>query len=143
MTATTRILVADDNADHALLALDAIAACGLAGIEVRVVAGGADVLRVVADERWVPHLLLLDVQMPFLDGFDVLERLKADEVGKLIPVVMLTSSADERDACRAYGLGTTHYVTKPVAVPALRELISRIPSYWAGVTAPADLEVSP
>jgi two-component system response regulator len=123
-----RILVADDNHDHALLTVDVLGTM-LPDAEIRVARDGRETLGILFDEEWVPQLLLLDIQMPFANGFEVLERLKADDRLRLIPVVMLTTSSDDRDVYRSYGLGSERYVTKPVNAAALREIVSQIPSY--------------
>lgn len=121
-----RILIADDNHDHVVLTLDALAPSIDEETEVRVTRDGRETLTVLFDERWVPDLLLLDVQMPLADGFEVLERVKGDEQLRSVAIVMLTSSADERDRSRSLGLGSERFVTKPVDSAALRELVSQI-----------------
>jgi two-component system, response regulator len=136
-----RILVADDNADHALLTVDALHSAHGESVDVRVARDGREALEIVFDERWIPELVLLDIQMPIVDGFEVLRRLKNDDALRAVPVVMLTSSADERDVRRSYGLGSNSYVTKPVGGTALRSLVAQIPSYWFGVNTPPRVEV--
>jgi CheY-like chemotaxis protein len=121
-----RILIADDNDDHVVLTLDALAPSVDDDTEVRVARDGRETLAVLFEERWVPDLLLLDVQMPLADGFEVLERVKEDEQLRSVAIVMLTSSADERDRSRSLGLGSERFVTKPVDGVALRELVSQI-----------------
>ena len=138
-----RILVADDNRDHALLTVDALSSMLPADAEVRVAGDGREALAILFDEGWLPELVLLDIQMPFADGFEVLSRLKADERLREIPVVMLTTSSDDRDVYRSYGLGSHRFVTKPVNVAALRELVSQVPSYWPGQDPSENVEVKP
>lgn len=121
-----RILIADDNNDHVVLTLDALGSCVDAGTQVRVARDGREALTVLFEEQWVPDLLLLDIQMPLADGFEVLERVKKDEHLRSVAIVMLTSSADERDRSRSLGLGSERFVTKPVDSAALRELVSQI-----------------
>lgn len=121
-----RILIADDNHDHVVLTLDALGPTIVDDAEVRVARDGREALALLFDERWVPDLLLLDIQMPLADGFEVLEQLKEDEHLRSVPIVMLTSSADERDRSRSLGLGSERFVTKPVDAVALRELVSQI-----------------
>lgn len=120
-----KILIAEDNEDHVLLTLDALGPSLDDDTEVRVARDGREALAVLFDEHWMPDLLLLDVQMPLADGFEVLERVKADEQLSSVATVMLTSSADERDRCRSLGLGSERFVTKPVGAAALRELVSQ------------------
>jgi CheY-like chemotaxis protein len=136
-----RILVADDNPDHALLTVDAIALTYGDAVEVRVARNGREALEIVFDEKWIPELVLLDVQMPIVDGFEALRRLKNDDVLRAVPVVMLSRSAHERDVSRSYELGSNSYVTKPVGGTALRSLVAQIPSYWFGVSTPPRVEV--
>jgi two-component system response regulator len=121
-----RILVADDNNDHVLLTLDALEQTLDPSVEVRVARDGREALGVLVGESWVPDLLLLDIQMPVVDGFDVLRRVKSDDRLREVAVVMLTSSADERDALRSHGLGSERFLTKPVSAAALRELVAQI-----------------
>jgi two-component system response regulator len=136
-----RILVVEDNPDHALLIVDAIESTHGEAVEVRVARNGREAFEIVFDEKWIPELVLLDIQMPIVDGFEVLRRLKADGVLRAVPVVMLSSSAEERDVSRSYGLGSNSYVTKPVGGAALRSLVAQIPSYWFGVNTPPHVEV--
>lgn len=138
-----RILVADDNQDHALLTVDALSTMLAPDAEVRVAHDGCEALAIVFDEGWLPELVLLDIQMPGANGFEVLERLKADDRLRLVPVVMLTTSSDDRDVYRSYGLGSDRYVTKPVNVAALRELVSQTPSYRPDESPPMNNEVKP
>jgi CheY-like chemotaxis protein len=121
-----RILVADDNNDPVMLTLDALAQTLDPAAEVRVARDGREALAALVGEGWVPDLLLLDIQMPVVDGFDVLRRVKSDERLRDVAVVMLTSSADERDALRSHGLGSERFLTKPVSAAALRELVAQI-----------------
>jgi len=78
-----------------------------------------------------PRLILLDLKMPRLGGIDVLRRLKSDERAKLIPVVVLTSSAEEQDVLDSYKLGVNSYLVKPVEFSAFTGVISQMGLYWA------------
>lgn len=78
-----------------------------------------------------PRLILLDLKMPRLGGIDVLRRLKADERTKLIPVVVLTSSAEEQDVLDSYKLGVNSYLVKPVDFSAFTGVITQTGLYWA------------
>jgi CheY-like chemotaxis protein len=77
------------------------------------------------------RLVLLDLKMPRLSGLDVLRRLKADEKARLIPVVVLTSSAEEQDVVESYKLGVNSYLVKPVAFADFTSVISHTGLYWA------------
>jgi two-component system response regulator len=78
-----------------------------------------------------PRLILLDLKMPRLGGIDVLRRLKAEGRTKMIPVVMLTSSAEERDIVESYHLGVNSYLVKPVNFSAFAEVVEQLGLYWA------------
>jgi two-component system response regulator len=77
-----------------------------------------------------PGLILLDLNMPGLDGRKTLQAIKQDETLKRIPVIILTTSADERDIKACYQLGANTYVQKPVSFDGLIEAIQRLKSYW-------------
>lgn len=78
-----------------------------------------------------PKLILLDIKMPKVDGIEVLRRLKADEKTRTIPVVMLTSSAEERDMVESYRLGVNSYLVKPVDFTDFMEVVLQTGLYWA------------
>ena len=77
-----------------------------------------------------PGLILLDLNMPGMDGRMTLEAIKKDEILKRIPVIILTTSADERDIDACYQAGANTYVQKPVSFDGLIEAISRLKEYW-------------
>ena len=78
-----------------------------------------------------PRLILLDLKMPRLGGIDVLRRLKADQTTKTIPVVVFTSSAEEKDVGESYQLGVNSYLVKPVDMIAFTNVITQTGLYWA------------
>jgi two-component system response regulator len=78
-----------------------------------------------------PRLILLDLKMPRLGGIEVLRRLKADGQAKIIPVVVLTSSAEEQDVVDSYKLGVNSYLVKPVEFAAFTAVITQTGLYWA------------
>jgi two-component system response regulator len=78
-----------------------------------------------------PRLILLDLKMPRLGGIDVLRRLKGDERTAMIPVVVLTSSAEEQDVINSYKLGVNSYLVKPVEFSAFTSVIHQAGLYWA------------
>jgi CheY-like chemotaxis protein len=78
-----------------------------------------------------PRLILLDLKMPKLGGIEVLRRLKAADATRFIPVVVLTSSAEERDISESYRLGANSYLVKPVSSVPFADLIARAAHYWA------------
>jgi two-component system, response regulator len=76
-------------------------------------------------------LILLDIKMPRMDGIDVLKRLKSDESTRMIPVVMLTSSAEERDVVESYRVGVNSYLVKPVDFGEFVEVVAHAGLFWA------------
>jgi CheY-like chemotaxis protein len=78
-----------------------------------------------------PKVVLLDLKLPKVDGLEVLERIKSDPDLKLIPVVMLTSSREERDLLRSYHLGTNAYVVKPMSFKNFVEAVKEVGLFWA------------
>lgn len=77
-----------------------------------------------------PAMVLLDLNMPGVNGYTVLEKMKADERLRSIPVVVLTTSDDPRDIEKCYSIGANSYVHKPVDLPGFIEAIARLKDYW-------------
>ena len=78
-----------------------------------------------------PKLILLDLKLPRVDGIEVLRTLKADTRTRAVPVVMLTSSHEERDIVESYQLGVTSYIVKPVDFDKFLEMVSQVGLYWS------------
>jgi len=87
-------------------------------------------------ERGNPIVVLLDLKMPKVDGLEVLRQLKGDETLKRIPVVMLTSSREETDLVKSYGLGANAYVVKPVGFEQFADAIRQLGIFWAVLNQP-------
>lgn len=94
------------------------------GHQVRTAADGEACLAAVAEEP--PDLLILDVMMPKLDGFETLKRLKADPAAAQIPVIMLTARAQDEDIFEGYGTGAQWYLTKPFEPGELRRVVRHL-----------------
>ena len=77
-----------------------------------------------------PQLILLDIKMPKVDGIEVLRRIKSDAEMRVIPVVVMTSSNEQRDVIESYQLGVNGYVVKPIEFDAFAEVVARIGMYW-------------
>jgi CheY-like chemotaxis protein len=84
-----------------------------------------------------PKLVLLDLKLPKVDGLEVLRRMKSDPRTRAIPVVILTSSKEERDLVRGYGLGANSYIQKPVDFQQFRETVKTAGLYWLLINQPA------
>ena len=84
-----------------------------------------------------PDLILLDIKLPKIDGLDVLAKIKSDDELKRIPVVVLTSSKEDRDIARGYELGANSYIVKPIDFEQLIETVRTIGGYWLIVNEPA------
>jgi two-component system response regulator len=77
-----------------------------------------------------PRLILLDLKLPKIDGLQVLREVKSDPVAKLIPIVVLTSSGEERDLVNSYQLGVNSYIQKPVNFAEFQDVVRQLGMYW-------------
>ena len=84
----------------------------------------------------IPKLILLDLRMPKVDGLEVLHRIKENDLTKKIPVVILTSSSEDKDIVESYNLGVNSYVSKPVEFDAFIDAISTLGFYWILINKP-------
>jgi CheY-like chemotaxis protein len=135
------VLVAEDNEDHLFLTTRALEQTNHGvRLEVQGVRDGAEALdyfyrRGKYTNAPRPHLLLLDLKMPKVNGLEVLERIKADPELRSIPVVILTSSDRPEDIEESYRRGGNSFVTKPVSPTGMREGLRDITDYWMQVAA--------
>jgi two-component system, chemotaxis family, response regulator Rcp1 len=130
-----RILLVEDNPGDAQLVRMAFAEA-LPSARVSVAPDGEAALARLNDEG-LPHLLLLDLNLPRLSGHEVLQAIKADDALRRLPVVVLSSSQAEADVARSYELGASSHVAKPGDVDALFALVETLARYWFGaVTLP-------
>jgi two-component system, response regulator len=131
------ILLVEDNPDDVELTLHALRKENLANC-IHVARDGEEALQFLfcsgihagRSFEQPPKLVLLDLKLPKVDGMQVLMRLKADPRTKAIPVVILTSSKEERDLVKGYGLGVNSYIQKPVDFEQFRETIKNVGLYW-------------
>ena len=142
MNELRRVLLAEDNAKDVELTLAALDEHNLAN-EVVVVRDGAEAWEYLAREgRYAdrppgsPAVVLLDLKMPKVDGLEVLARMRATESLRTIPVVMLTSSREEKDLIESYRLGVNAYVVKPVDFEAFIHSIKNLGLFWAVLNEP-------
>ncbi|TDI76451.1 MAG: response regulator [Betaproteobacteria bacterium] len=85
------------------------------------------------DVRIMPEVMLLDLKLPKVDGFEVLKRVREDPRTKLLPVVVLTTSSEQKDLVESYQLGTNSYIRKPVDFSKFIEFAQQFGSYWLGL----------
>ena len=122
------ILLVEDSAEDAEMTLRALRKKHLAN-HVHWARDGEEALAVLLNSR-APKLVMLDLKMPKVDGIEVLRQLKARPETRAIPVVVMTSSNEERDVLEAYRLGVNSYIVKPVAFESFRDTVSKIGLYW-------------
>lgn len=137
-----RILLVEDSLNDIELILTSLAENNL-GNEVVVVRDGEEALDYLY-RRGVfrlrregnPVVVMLDLKLPKVDGFEVLGRLKSDPILRVVPVVVLTSSREERDLSRCYELGTNAYVVKPIDFHEFVDVIKNLGLFWAIINEP-------
>ena len=143
LTDDVEILLVEDNPTDAELAMVALKERNLANKLVWV-KDGAEALDFLfatgayADRRVEngPRVVLLDLRLPKVDGLEVLRRLKADERTRQIPVVVLTSSKEDRDVAECYSLGVNSYIGKPVEFDEFSKVVSELGLYWLLINQP-------
>ncbi|MCY7352239.1 MAG: response regulator [Cytophagaceae bacterium] len=123
------ILIVEDDEDDRYLIQDAFAEAQLSCNFVFAV-DGADALAYLKKAVEPPALMLLDINMPKLNGFEVLQKLRQDPVWKALPVVMFSTSTETSTITRAYQSGVNSYVLKPQTFTGLVTLLSQICNYW-------------
>jgi two-component system response regulator len=134
---TQIILLVEDNTKDEMLTLRSLKKCHVAN-EVVVMRDGAEALDYLfatgdhagRDPADLPTVVLLDLKLPKIDGLEVLRRIRADERCQLLPIVILTSSDEERDILTGYELGANSYVRKPVAFADFSRAVADLGRYW-------------
>ena len=136
---TITILMADDDADDRLLAQEALAENKLAN-DLHFVENGEELLDYLyqrgkfnEDNAPKPGLILLDLNMPKMDGREALKQLKSNADFRRIPVIVLTTSKSEEDIIKSYDLGVNSFISKPVTFQELVEVTKHIGNYWFGI----------
>ena len=124
------ILLVEDDPDHELLTIRALKKSNIAN-DVRVARDGAEAIELILGENPIkPQVILLDLKLPKVDGLEVLRRIRSDDATKTLPVVVLTSSDEERDLLRSYQLGVNSYIRKPVNFNDFAEATRQLGMYW-------------
>ena len=137
------ILLVEDNPDDVELTLRALKQYNIRN-EIAVVRDGAEALDYLfatgtysnRDTSVMPAVVILDLKLPKVDGLEVLQRMRADERTKLVPVVILTSSREEQDMINGYKFGANSYVRKPVDFTQFVEAARQLSLYWLVINEP-------
>ncbi|MBD1874611.1 response regulator [Nodosilinea sp. FACHB-131] len=130
MTALRPILLVEDNPDDERLTLRALRQGHLAN-PIVVAHNGEEALRQVFDSALLPCVVLLDLKLPKVNGLEVLQQIRTSDRTRLLPVVILTSSSEDRDIIESYSLGANSYVRKPVNIDEFTEAVRQLGLYWA------------
>jgi two-component system response regulator len=138
------ILLVEDNSDDEALTLRALKKNNIKN-EVIVARDGVEALDFLMgtgsyagrDLSVMPNVILLDLKLPKVDGLEVLRRVRAHELTRLLPIVILTSSNEEQDRVNGYGLGANSYVRKPVDFAQFIEAVRQLGLYWLVLNEPA------
>jgi two-component system response regulator len=131
------ILLVEDNPNDVVLALHAFEKHHLAN-QVHVVRDGAEALEYIfCTDRYAdrgigkrPKVILLDLKLPLVDGIEVLRQIKNDPRTQMTPVVVMTSSKEEKDLVESYKLGVNSYIVKPVDFESFAKVVSEVGLYW-------------
>jgi two-component system, response regulator len=137
------LLLVEDNPDDEELTLRALQKRRLAN-KIVVVRDGQEALDYLfgtgshfgRDRHIQPELVLLDIQLPKVNGIEVLKRIRANELTKMLPVVILTSSEEERDLCAAYTNHVNSYIRKPVDFDQFDAIVEQLELYWLVLNRP-------
>lgn len=138
-----RILLVEDSLNDIKLTTSALRSAGLVN-EIIVCRDGVEAIDYLfrqgehagRGDDTCPAVVLLDLKMPRMDGLEVLARLRADERFRTLPIVMITSSAEEQDMVRSYNLGVNGYVVKPVTHDEFLAAVKEVGLFWAVVNQP-------
>lgn len=133
------LLLVEDNPDDEILTLRALRKHNILN-DVVVARDGTEALDYFfgpgAESRPAPAVVLLDLKLPKVDGLEVLRQLRARDSTRAVPVVILTSSKEEQDLARGYGLGANSYVRKPIDFTQFSEAVRQLGLYWLLLNEP-------
>jgi len=135
MNALRTILLVEDNPDDEKLTIRALRQGNFAN-EILVARNGEEALTILLNADPLPCVVLLDLKLPKIDGLGVLRRIRTSEKTYLLPVVVLTSSSEDRDMIESYSLGANSYVRKPVDIDQFTDAVRQLGLYWALINQP-------
>ena len=137
MNESVEIILVEDNPDDAMLTIRALKKNNLANRLIHLEDGAEALDFFFAEGKYkgrdmsiIPRVVLLDLKMPKINGIEVLQKLKSDNRTKHIPVVVLTSSAEDPDIITCYKLGVNSYIVKPLGFEAFTAKITELGLYW-------------
>jgi len=139
----TEILLVEDSQDDVDMTLRALRKANMAN-HIQTARDGVEALDFIFCEGMhagrkienIPKLILLDLKLPKIDGIEVLKRVKGDPRTKMIPIVVLTSSKEQKDVIEAYGLGVNSYIVKPVDFEHFAAAVKNLGMYWLLLNQP-------
>jgi two-component system response regulator len=126
----SKIILVEDNPDDERLTLRALRKANVAN-EILIARNGEEALTMVLNADPLPSVILLDLKLPKISGLEVLRQIRANDRTRFLPVVVLTSSSEDRDIIESYNLGANSYVCKPVEFDRFTEAVSQLGLYWA------------
>ena len=134
------ILLVEDNPNDIILTKRAFKKNNI-NTELSIVSDGVEALNYLinaatSDEKHLPAVILLDLKLPRMDGLELLQRIRMDQLLKNLPVVILTSSKEEQDIMKSYNLGANSYIRKPVNFEQFNEAVHQLALYWLFLNEP-------
>jgi two-component system, response regulator len=132
MATQSTILLVEDNPDDERLAVRALRRAKITA-EILIARNGEEALTTLFNLNSLPIVMLLDLKLPKIDGLDVLKAVRANQKTRLLPVVILTSSSEQRDIIDSYDRGANSYVRKPIEFDRFTEAVGQLATYWTGI----------
>lgn len=124
------ILLVEDDPDHELLTIRALKKANIVN-DIHIARDGSEAVETLFGSNPLrPQVILLDLKLPKIDGLEVLRRIRESDTTRMLPVVVLTSSDEERDLIRSYQLGVNSYIRKPVNFTDFAEATRQLGMYW-------------
>ncbi len=128
--ASRLIMLVEDDPDHELLTIRALKKSNVVN-DIRVARDGEEAINLLFGPQPIkPQVVLLDLKLPKVDGLEVLRRIRDSETTRMLPVVVLTSSDEERDVVTSYRIGVNSYIRKPVNFTDFAEATRQLGLYW-------------
>jgi two-component system response regulator len=130
MSSLRAIVLVEDNPDDERFTIRALRRGKIVN-EILIARNGEEALNLIFSLNPLPCVILLDLKLPKIDGLEVLRQIRTNERTRPLPVVILTSSSEDRDIIESYNLGANSYVRKPVEIDRFTEAVRQLGLYWA------------